>query len=137
MFSPLPVDTFAKLYIFAGDDTLSMSLRVRSSQRGAGMGVAFTGMSPEDFEKLQNIAPSQKKSEPASQPAKPAAAQPAAQSARPADSRPYTAPQFDSLELPATPELFAAVIRVLLRRGLLTRTELLEELEKLKVPDAP
>jgi hypothetical protein len=133
MFSPLPVDTFAEVYIFAGDDTLHLSARVRSSQRGAGMGVSFTGMSPEDFEKLQKLAPSDRE-ERKPEPPKPAVKEPAAPSAPRVDSRPPAAPQFDSSELPATPELFAAVIRVLLRRGLLTRAELLEELEKMKVP---
>jgi hypothetical protein len=34
--------------------------------------------------------------------------------------------------VPATPEAFQAVVRLLFRKGLLTREELTEELEKLK-----
>src|SRR5271156_3481948 len=57
MLSPLPVDSTIHLSLNPGTSTLHMSGKVRSSQTGLGMGVAFTGMGPEDFEKLWRFAP--------------------------------------------------------------------------------
>jgi len=133
-FQPLPVNTFVELYLHPGDDMLQLSACVRSSHSGAGMGVAFTGMSPENFEKLRKFAPPTldvPTPEPA--PAKPAPPPPTPMATKP-KARPYSAPDFDPIDLPPSPEVFAAVVRILFRRGLLTRTELMEELEKMKVP---
>jgi hypothetical protein len=134
MMSPLPVDTFVDLSLELVDATVQLSGRVRSSQTGLGMGVAFTGMSPANYEKLRKFAPpgaaaKQAAKEPATRPSP--ARQPDASSGRP-NTRPYSAPGFDPIDLPATAEAFQAVVRVLFRKGLLTRAELLEELEKLK-----
>src|SRR5271170_7598596 len=57
MLSPLPVDSTIHLSLNPGSTTLHMSGKVRSSQVGLGMGVSFTGMGPEDFEKLWRFAP--------------------------------------------------------------------------------
>jgi hypothetical protein len=129
MLSPLPVDTFVDISISPGDTTLQLSGRVRSSQTNFGMGVSFTGMRPEDFEILRKLAPPTLDGpEPEKQavPARPAPAK---------ESHPYAGPEFDSVDLPTTPEALAAAVRVLIRKGVLTRAELMEELEKLlKVP---
>jgi PilZ domain len=127
MLSPLPVDTFVDIAISPGDTTLQLSGRVRSSQTNFGMGVSFTGMRPQDFEVLRKLAPPTVEGlEPQKQaPAPPAPVQ---------KSRPPAAAEFDSVDLPTTPEALAAVVRVLIRKGALTRAEVLEELEKLKVP---
>lgn len=128
MLSPLPVDTFVDIALSPGDATLQLSGRVRSSQPNFGMGVSFTGMRPQDFEILRKLAPP---TSDAPEPEKQAAP------VRPApvkESRPSAAAEFDSVDLPTTPEALAAAVRVLLRKGVLTRAELMEELEKLKVP---
>lgn len=138
MLAPLPTDTAVELQLKPEGATLEMSGKVRSSQTGLGMGIAFTGMRPADFEKLQRLAPTPAKPTAAQ---KPADTEPAGQraAAAPADTsspRPQIRPSAprtpDSGDPPATPEAFQAVVRLLFRKGLLTRAELMEELEKLK-----
>jgi hypothetical protein len=124
------------------DAALRLSGKVCSSHTGMGMGVAFTMMSPDHFEKLRRFAP------PAATPVKtasPSAAAPATDPPRvpqprmeapQAGSRSYSASDSDAVDLPATAESLEAIVRLLLRKGLLTRAELLEELEKLKFTKA-
>jgi PilZ domain len=127
MLSPLPVDTFVDIAISPGESTLQLSGRVRSSETNFGMGVSFTGMRPQDFEVLRKLAPpTTDQPEPPKQAAPPLAPR--------TDSCPSVAAEFDSLDLPTTPEALAAAVRVLIRKGVLTRAEVMEELEKLKVP---
>src|ERR1700683_4403227 len=57
MFSPLPRNSLVEISCKLDDATLQMSGKVRSSQMGFGMGIAFTSMSPEHFEKLKTFAP--------------------------------------------------------------------------------
>lgn len=128
MLSPLPVDTFVDIALSPGDVTLQLSGRVRSSQNNFGMGVSFTGMRPQDFEVLRKLAPpTMEQGEPPRQ---------AAHSPQPLpvkETRPSAATEFDSVDLPTTPEALAAAVRVLIRKGILTRADVMEELEKLKV----
>jgi hypothetical protein len=134
MLSPLPVDTFVDISISPDDTTLQLSGRVRSSQVNFGMGVSFTGMRPQDFEVLRKLAPPtlgapEPPKEPA--PAPPTLAPPSP----PKESHSSAAPEFDSVDLPTNPEALAAAVRVLIRKGVLTRAEVMEELQKLlKVP---
>jgi len=135
MMSPLPVDTMVDISFRLGDTPLYLSGRVRSSQPNMGMGLSFTGMKPADFEKLRRLAPPTSESPaPVRAPAPvPAPVQRAPQPPPPpTPARQYSAPGYDTVDLPATAEAFQAVVRVLLHRGLLTRAELMEELEKLK-----
>jgi PilZ domain len=125
MLSPLPVDTFVDISISPGDTTLQLSGRVRSSQVNFGMGVSFTGMRPQDFEILRKLAPPTLDTP---EPSKQALPPPAK------ESHLYAATDFDSTDLPTNPEALAAAVRVLIRKGVLTRAEVMEELEKLKVP---
>lgn len=133
MLSPLPVDTAVELSFNMDGSLVHFSAKVRSSHTGFGMGLAFTSMGPENLERLRRFTGSPGAApEPAKAPAvsQPKPAPPKAT----AGARPYTAPEFDPVDIPATREAFAAVLRILLRRGLVTRAELLEELEKLKTP---
>jgi PilZ domain len=111
MLSPLPVDTFVDIALSPGDVTLQLSGRVRSSQNNFGMGVSFTGMRPQDFEILRKLAP------------------PTLESGELSKHEPHP-PQ----PAPAKQEALTAAVRVLIRKGILTRADLMEELEKLKVP---
>lgn len=120
MLSPLPVDTFVDISISPGDTTLQLSGRVRSSQTNFGMGVSFTGMRPQDFEVLRKLAPPTLDAQPA-------------QAEPPKEVRRYASPEFDSTDLSTSPEALAAAVRVMLRKGVITRAELMEELEKLKI----
>jgi PilZ domain len=128
MLSPLPVDTFCDISISPGDATLQLSGRVRSSQTNFGMGVSFTGMRPQDFEILRKLAP------PTVEATEPERQAPPARPASPREARGRPAPDFDAAELPTSAEALAAAVRVLVRKGVLTRAEIMEELEKLKVP---
>jgi hypothetical protein len=133
MLSPLPVDTFVDISISPGDTTLLLSARVRSSQVNFGMGVSFTGMRPQDFEVLRKLAPPTVGAlEPPMQATPPLPAPAPSVSAKEPHS--YAAADFDSVDLPTNPEALAAAVRVLIRKGVLTRAEVMEELEKLKVP---
>lgn len=134
MLSPLPVDTFVDISISPGDTTLQLSGRVRSSQMNCGMGISFTGMRPQDFEILRKLAPPTLELAEAEKPIAAAAAPPPPAPPPAKETRAYAAPEFDSVDLPTTPEALIAAVRILLRKGVLTRAELMEELEKLKVP---
>lgn len=138
MLAPLPVDTVVEVLLKPEGTALQMCGKIRSSQTGLGMGIAFTGMRPVDFERLQRLAPAPAKPVaaqklPEATPAGQRAAVPTASASAPrAQSRPTAPPMPDTAEPPATPEAFQAVVRLLFRKGLLTRAELLEEMEKLK-----
>ncbi len=137
MLSPLPVKTAVKLSFQHDDATLRLTGVVRLSQMALGMGVALTGMTPEVFERLRLLtlpagsspsappAPAKAKITPAPHP-RPELRMP------PVNSRPDSAPELDHLEPPDVQETLAAVVRILSRKGLLTRAELLEELERSK-----
>ncbi|MBZ5501330.1 MAG: PilZ domain-containing protein [Acidobacteriia bacterium] len=137
MLSPLPVKTSVKLSFQQDDATLRLTGLVRLSQMSLGMGVAFTGMTPEGFERLRRLtlpagpsssappAPAQAKATPA-RPPRPEPRTP------PVDPLPDSPPELDPLDPPDVRETLAAVVRILSRKGLLTRAELLEELERLK-----
>ncbi|MGC2331706.1 MAG: PilZ domain-containing protein [Candidatus Acidiferrales bacterium] len=133
MLSPLPVDMFVDISISPDDTTLQLSGRVRSSQVNFGMGVSFTGMRPQDFEVLRKLAPPTLSApdppkEIASPPPAPAPPTPAK------EAHSYAEADFDSVDLPTNPEALVAAVRVLIRKGVLTRAEVMEELEKLKAP---
>jgi len=133
MLAPLPCDTEIQMSLNTGDATLNVSGTVRFSQMGMGMGVAFTGMGPVDFERLRDFAPpvtappqcTRVSSHPNMPP------QPAPVSVPPGN-RTVMAQKPPANNLPTTAEALEAVVRVLFRRGLLTRVELAEELAKMK-----
>jgi PilZ domain len=137
MLSPLPVETFVEVTLNPGDTILHVHGRVRSSQMGMGMGVAFTSVAPEDFEKLRKLAPP---SITAPEPARPAPAPPRAQieqraaaPPKPAPANHPSAPGMPQARPATTSDALEAVVRVLFRKGILSRSELAEELEKLLI----
>jgi hypothetical protein len=142
MFSPLPVGTNIRIALNPGaspqnDPPLNLTGKVRSSRSGQGMGVAFTGMGPGDFERLRKFAPpasdetSRVAAKPAKSPANRAEPQQIVSNATCSDNRSYAAADVESLDL-SSPETLDALVRLLLRKGIFTRGELAEELEKLK-----
>jgi PilZ domain len=130
MLSPLPVKTLIKLPINLGEETLLLSGEVRSAQAGFGMGVLFVDVSAENLEKLQRFAPSGAIDAPV---APPVQAPPAPQAARPPEQQ-ASAPATESLSAPTQGEALGVLMRILLRKGLVTQEELQEELDKLKSP---
>jgi hypothetical protein len=105
---------------------------------GSRMGVSFTGMGPEDFEKLRRFAPPTGNDlPPAKQPStRPALHRPNTSpraSAPSVNARSYAAIDNDTIELPPPAESLEAIVDLLLRKEIFTRAELVEELEKLKI----
>ena len=142
MLSPLPSGSLVELTLDPGGTLIRVRGKVRVSQMGMGMGVAFTGLSPEDFENLRNLAPpapvASSTSSPAPRPA-PAQIQPSPPSRREIPlGTPGSAPMITSdhpaNNHPSTAEALEAVVRVLFRKGILTRTEVTEELKKVVTP---
>lgn len=137
MLAPLPVDTTIDLALTVGDITMHASGKVRSSHMGLGMGVAFASMSPAHFEKLRQFSLAASGApeiatvvQPTAQPQpKAQAGSPRAQAGR---GNHGSSPPASPRHAPTTAEALEAVIRVLLRKGLLARDELAEELDKLK-----
>ena len=130
MLSPLPVDTAIHLSLNIGGSTLQVSGKVCSSQTTLGMGVSFTGMGPEDFEKLRRFAPPSA-SDPC--PAKPSAIRHSSflESGAPQSTlRSNVRRESQHPDLPPAAEALASLVRLLVRKQILTRGELAEELEK-------
>jgi len=161
MLSPLPSDTPIELAFTADHTAMHLSGKVCSSQEGFGMGVAFTSMTPEDFEALRQFAPPEKDERrnwqtPVSHSSHAAALadSPAAELRRPARSSPAANRNLASptnaaeqhfeispaaagvgieiSELPDSAAAIEALVRLLLRKGVVTRAELIEELDRLK-----
>jgi PilZ domain len=138
MLSPLPVDSTIHLSLNPGTTTLHMSGKVRSSQVGLGMGVSFTGMGPEDFEKLWRFAPPTAEA-PALAKTPPTRPAPMRQSAPPRNNaagpaaRSYTAVESASSESSSTVETVDALVRLLVNKRIFTQGELTEELEKWRI----
>lgn len=140
MLSPLPVGTMIRIALNPGDTPLSLTGKVRSSQSGFGMGVSFTGMGPEDFEKLRKFAPPTADA-PATviPPAPPSRSVPQRPTPSVRESRPhvsagsYASADDSPLDLTPTAEALEALVRLLLRKEIFTPDELAEELEKSKI----
>lgn len=126
MFSPLPRNSLAELSLKLDESTVHISGKVRSSQTGFGMGIAFTSIGPEDFEKLKKFAP-------ASLDVPQATKIPSLSPAQHVASHSASHPQFHLKNPSIAPEALEALVRVLCRKGFLTSAEVLEEIEKLKV----
>lgn len=133
MLTPLPVATVVELRINSSAGQLQVRGRVRSSQEGMGMGLAFLEMGAEDLRRLRKVAP----------PA-PGAPQPVVTGLRgePIARRPKpgvvsAAPGALTQKAPSDHEAIAsdaleAILRLLTRKGILSRAEFFEEVERLK-----
>jgi hypothetical protein len=58
MLAPLPVNSSVELALDTSHGAIHARGKVVAAQTGMGMGIAFTAISPEDFEKLREIVPS-------------------------------------------------------------------------------
>jgi PilZ domain len=162
MLAPLPEETPVELTFSAGEAPLHLAARVCSAQEGFGMGLAFTGMSPDEFEILRRFAPPTKDERKIAPPARytaphagagpqsPAPTIPRAPSSRAShasDSAPASAAgsttRFELYQAPSASELGAAdlpdpaialeaLFRLLLRKKVFSLAEIIEELERLK-----
>lgn len=159
MLSPFAVHTLIKLAFSTGEAPLHLSGRVCSSQEGFGMGVAFTGMGPNEFEQLLHFAPPNqevRKNGPAKTghsslhagarseiPIAAASRMPSSGTNYQHDTASLSEPDHQIHSLPGAAELglfdfpnpstaLESLVRLLLRKGILTQAELLQELERLK-----
>ena len=119
MMSPLPQGSAVNIAMKKDGKTVHTSAKVRFSHRGLGMGVVFTAIRPEDFDKLRELA------------------QVAPQAEEEASTELTNSPLFTDQKSspdppPASTDALEAIMRVLFRKGIVTRAELSEELEKLK-----
>jgi hypothetical protein len=128
MLSPLPVGSPVDLALDTAQGVVHARGKVVIAQTGMGMGVAFTAISPEDFEKLREVAP------PVAQPAERERSSPRPQSnptSAPSNGR--AASRRASQVAPTTQEVLEAILRILLRKGIVSEEEMAEEFEKLIV----
>ncbi len=114
MLSPLPINTDVELDFIVDNSNFHMGGQVRNSRSGLGMGIAFRDVSVEIRERLRRFTdPARSDSETGKVTAPHAATK----------SEPHALTISNALE---------AVVRVLLRKGIVTKEELAEEFEKLK-----
>jgi PilZ domain len=138
MLVPLPMNTVVELILKSDGTPMQMSGRVCSSQTGMGMGVSFTRIKPADFEILRRIAPATSTGRtdahpPGLQITDNAPAQPAKAKVPAAASQPaYSGAVLEMPDPPVTAEAFQAVVSLLFRKGLLTPSEFMEELNQRK-----
>ena len=135
MLSPFPVNSLIELTMNPSNATLRVHGQVRTSQNGMGMGISFAGLTPGNFEKLRRLAPPEGS---APNPAKAASPPPAQDNesefelqherSRPA---PTAATKSVVVGQPSAADALEAVVRVLFRKGVLSRSEVAEELRKL------
>ncbi|MGA9885258.1 MAG: PilZ domain-containing protein [Candidatus Acidiferrales bacterium] len=160
MLAPLPEETPLELAFSTGQAPLHLAAKVCTAQDGFGMGLLFTGMSPEEFEILRQFAPPTKDARKNAAPggyAAPHAGTPpqsptpsamqAAGSGAPRSPEPvlsvnsgarfelYQTPsafEIAPLDLPDPAIALEALVRLLMRKNAFSLSELLEELDKLK-----
>jgi hypothetical protein len=126
MLAPLPVNSSVELTLDTSQGAIHARGKVIASQMGMGMGIAFTGMSPEDFERLREIAP------PVVAPSEREHTKPrpaVAVSAIPSNGG--HARQRALQVAPSTQEVLESILRILLRKGIVSEEEMAEEFEKL------
>jgi hypothetical protein len=142
MMSPLPSSTIIHILLALDGETIMTTGIVRYSQMGLGMGVEFMAMNPEDFERLRSFAPTGTTPLGQNAPAAPTHhSQTTTVVAHTVNERHLVPPAscggtVDVAEivshLPSTAEALEVVIRVLSKKGLITRDELCRELDSLK-----
>jgi len=128
MLSPLPAGTRIELDLKSALGSLHARGTVNTSHMGMGMSVAFTAISPEYFEKLRAIAP------PALPVAEPEPTDPRLYVATPeVPSNGSSAGKKPSPPTPSTQAVLESVLRILLRKGIVSEEEMAQEFEKLLV----
>jgi PilZ domain-containing protein len=139
MLSPLPSNTLIHTSLALDSGEICATGIIRYAQTGLGMGIEFMAMSPEHFERLRTFAPPGAPGLGAGGP-KIDVTSPPVQSLVPAQNGASSdsGAIAESLtagsmcHLPSAGEALEVVIRILARKGVLTREELSRELESLK-----
>lgn len=134
MLSPLPIDTPIGLAFSVDDAIVRIKGKVRTSQVSFGMGVAFTGVSPEDYERLRKFAPA-----PAAAPSGSNGNSHTSDDSRMAEAATRSATAPNVSRSPArhsdgtTARTLETVIRVLIRKGVLSAEDLADEFARAQV----
>jgi hypothetical protein len=125
MLAPLPVKSSVELTLDTSQGAIHARGKVVAAQTGMGMGIAFTAISPEDFEKLREVAPSAEhhREWKHSSPPTSAVATVPSNGARRSKRASQVAP--------STQEVLESILRILLRKGIVSEEEMAEEFEKL------
>ena len=126
MLAPLPINSSVELTLDTAQGAIHARGKVIASQTGMGMGIAFTAIGPEDFEKLREIAP-------------PLAALSEKEHTKPLRAATLAAVPSNGARAskralqvaPSTQEVLESILRILLRKGIVSEEELAEEFEKL------
>ena len=126
MLAPLPVNSPVELTLDTSQGAIHARGKVVAAQTGMGMGIAFTAISPEDFEKLREIAPT------AERPRERQHSSPrlATAVATVPSNGPLTSIRASQVK-PSTQEVLESILRILLRKGIVSEEEMAEEFEKL------
>lgn len=141
MLSPLPIDALIQVSLSLAEASLHVTGKVRYSQTGLGMGIEFMAMSPDDFERLRAFTPpgpgtSRGDSDGTATSQSASAVVNDGGNGRAAIQVMGQSPGGALCHLPTTAEALEVVVRVLSRKGVLTRDELFQELEFLKTAKA-
>lgn len=126
MLAPLPVNSSVELTLDTSQGAIHARGKVVAAQTGMGMGIAFTAISPEDFEKLREIAP---KADPHREREHASPRVATAQATVPSNGA--RASKRASQIVPSTQEVLESILRILLRKGIVSEEEMAEEFEKL------
>jgi hypothetical protein len=127
MLAPLPVNSSVELTLDTSQGAIHARGKVVAAQTGMGMGIGFTAVSPEDFEKLREIAPTAEHREREHSSARPTVAV----SLVTVPSNGARASKRASQVAPSTQEVLESILRILLRKGIVSEEEMAEEFEKL------
>lgn len=125
MLTPLPVNASVGLTLDTSQGAVQARGKVVTAQSGMGMGVAFTALSTADFERLREIVP------PAAQPAEREPPKPRLPVSPPPSSNRARATKRALQIAPSTQEVLESILRILLRKGIVSEEEMAEEFEKL------
>ena len=126
MLAPLPVNSCIELALDTAQGAIHARGKVVAAQTGMGMGIAFTAISPEDFEKLREIAPAAeqyREREHANRRLESGVAK--------APSNGAQANKRASQVAPSTQDVLESILRILLRKGIVSEEEMAEEFERL------
>ena len=142
MLAPLPVDSVIELLFKPGDAMVNARGKIRTSQTGLGMGISFMDMRPGDFQELLRFAPPSRYVSPFSESGNSSDATASGgvpelvQSKREARVLVLDALAEKEMDAATTAEELEAVVRILTRKGLLGRSEIFEEMDRLKAEKA-
>ena len=125
MLTPLPVNSFVELALDTSQGAIHARGKVVAAQTGMEMGIVFTLVSPEDFEKLREVAPTAEHRERHHSSSRLALA------VAKVPSNGAQASKRASHVAPSTQEVLESILRILLRKGIVSEEEMAEEFEKL------